>query len=262
MSRSDALRRIDAAISRAMATMPPDPNLAQWMREYEVNHRHRLAEDLVLLDQHVPPTAQIVEFGSAPLFLTLAVRELGYKIIGLDIIPETFARTIAENGLDIRKVNFETEPLPLPDDSVDVAIFNEVFEHLRVDLIATMSKVRRVLKPGGLLFLSTPNMRSLTGIWALLWHGYGGHTRPDLFWQWGLLQRYGFMGHVREYTPREVSEFLEKLGFRIRRVVFRSYGPHPPGQPLMQIRDFIESAVCKVLPSLQSCFSLICERVG
>ena len=65
---------------------------------------------------------------------------------------------------------------PVPDDSYDLVLFNEVFEHLRLDLVFTMTEVRRVLKNDGTLLLSTPNHRSLVGIWTLLWHCRGCHV--------------------------------------------------------------------------------------
>lgn len=51
----------------------------------------------------------------------------------------------------MKEVNFEEEPLPFADDAVDVVVFNEVFEHLRVNPIFTFREINRVLRPQGTL---------------------------------------------------------------------------------------------------------------
>ena len=60
------------------------------------------------------------------------------------------------------------DSLPLPDASVDVVIMSELIEHL-VDTDAAAEEARRVLRPGGTLLLSTPNLaawynRALIGL--------------------------------------------------------------------------------------------------
>ncbi len=54
------------------------------------------------------------------------------------------------------------------DRTFDAVICNELFEHLRINLIDTFERVYDSLAPGGFLFLSTPNVASAEGIWGLL----------------------------------------------------------------------------------------------
>lgn len=52
------------------------------------------------------------------------------------------------------------DSLPLDDNTIDLVLFQEVIEHLyNSDLI--MAEIGRVLKPNGLLILSTPNLSSI-----------------------------------------------------------------------------------------------------
>jgi ubiquinone/menaquinone biosynthesis C-methylase UbiE len=151
----------------------------------------------------------------------------------------------------VGKCNVETEHLPFPDASFDIVLFNEVFEHLRIDLIATLSEVRRVIAPAGLLFLSTPNARSLRGIQNFLVHGKGGWCgAADIFGQYSKLERLGHMGHVREYTARDVRAFLGHLGLDVVHIVWRStYGGR------------LYRHIDRVLPPLSPVMTLVARRV-
>lgn len=166
MSRRQRQQSLDESIACVLRSLPGEENTADWIRAYADNHRNRLAEDVDILRRYTGSAKSILEVGSAPLFLTIALKRAGYDVCGLDLAPENYSSLVEEHQLDIRKVDIERERIPFPDDSFDVVLFNEVFEHLRIDLIFTMSELKRVLKPGGRLFLSTPNHRSLDAVLA------------------------------------------------------------------------------------------------
>lgn len=117
--------------------------------------------------------------------------------------------------------DIETEKLPFHDSQFDVVLFNELFEHLRINPIFTMREVHRILKPGGLLFLSTPNLRSLAGLANFLLKNRCYSCEADPYDEFSKLEGLGHMGHVREYTTREITEFLGRIGFEVREIVFR-----------------------------------------
>jgi len=260
MSFQECLRSIDESVCRVLLMPPANAELAQWMRGYADNHRRRLAEDLHLIRTSASKGSAILEFGSSPFFLTDALNRAGYRLVGLDIDPARFSETIARCALDVRSLNFETQPVPFDDESIDVVLFNEVFEHLRIDLIATMREVCRVLKPGGTLWLSTPNHRSLVGLWTLLWHNRGCHVCPYLFDEYEKLTLYGHMGHVREYTVRDVSDFLARVGLRTRRIRYRNSCPRKRGSVGRAALDKLARSLTAVLPALRPLFTLECER--
>lgn len=260
MASVNMRRRIGASAGRVVSSMPDGSAVAEWAREYAHVHAVRLAEDLEMVARFAAPEAQILECGGAPFFLTLALHESGYRIRSVDIEPERFAGPIATSGLEVHKLNFETERLPFPDNTFDLVLFNEVFEHLRLDLIATMTEVCRVLKVGGLLLLSTPNHRSLRALYHLLWRHSGTHCAAELYRQYAMLRDLGHMGHVREYTAREVSEFLDAIGLRTREIVFRYHTPGPPHSHLLRICLWVERLVGTALPSLRPLFSVVCEK--
>ena len=82
---------------------------------------------------------------------------------GLDLDPARFQAVVRAEKLNVKEVDFEVAPLPFEDDAVDVVIFHEVFEHLRINPIFTFSEISRVLRTQGTLLLSTPNLTSWKG---------------------------------------------------------------------------------------------------
>ena len=89
----------------------------------------------------------------------------------------------------------------------------ELIEHLMADPMHLMSEVNRVLKPGGHLVLTTPNVAGLRGISAIL-QGY----HPGFFQAYVRPPEAGEAEarHNREYTPREIRMLLKIRGSKWR----------------------------------------------
>jgi ubiquinone/menaquinone biosynthesis C-methylase UbiE len=71
-------------------------------------------------------------------------------------------------------INLEHNPIPLPDASLDLVLCCEVIEHMDVDPMFLLAEINRVVKPGGHLFITTPNIASARGVWKIL-NGYAPH---------------------------------------------------------------------------------------
>lgn len=205
----------------AGALHPKDQALREWHEYYLANHLERVAHDYEMVLSKAPAGAAVLECGSIPLLLTAALQSSGLDVTGCDIAPERYASVIEEHRLTVVKANVETDPLPFDGDAFDVVVFNEIFEHLRINPIATLTEVLRVLKPGGVMLLSTPNLRSLNGIINFLFRNRSYSCVTDVYEQYSKLDSVGHMGHVREYTSTEVVEFLERVGFEVTEVIFR-----------------------------------------
>lgn len=89
------------------------------------------------------------------------LRRLGANVAPYDIMPE-YCRL--EGGATFANL---LEGLPIDSASVDVVILQEVIEHLPNHL-AALQEIHRILKPGGELFLTTPNRSSLASKLAYL----------------------------------------------------------------------------------------------
>jgi SAM-dependent methyltransferase len=131
--------------------------------------------------------------------LKLLAEEVGFAVEGelnlLDLgcadrylAPGVKAQGWDYMGLDYTDVDFEVGKFPVESNSVDIAISLAVIEHLK-EPENFMSEVFRCLKPGGLVYLSTPNF------------------------QLDFKNFYNDPTHVRPYTPVSLAELLGLNGF-------------------------------------------------
>jgi SAM-dependent methyltransferase len=104
---------------------------------------------------------EVLNLGSGPFFELAALRELHKRFTLCDIDPRalTVAREIHGATLAGTDVVLPGEPLPYPDARFDAVVSMDVVEHL-VDPLPWLRDALRVVKPGGLLFLTTPNYAS------------------------------------------------------------------------------------------------------
>ncbi len=239
-------------LDRVAADIRPDePALEEWYSGYLREHRARLAADLDIVESHARPGARILEYGAVPLLMTAALSDLGYELSAVDIGPERFAGTISRLGLEVIRCDVETERLPFAPATFDLILFNELFEHLRINPVFTLREAHRALKPAGSLLLSTPNLRSFRGIRNLVLRNQGHAVSAGVYRQYEKLETLGHMGHVREYTTREVAEFLGRVGFRVEKVIFR--GGH--GRGLVGLAE-------RLAPALRPFFTLVASKDG
>ncbi len=127
---------------------------------------------------------------------------------------------------DIDHFDAERDPFPYPDGHFSTVLCCELIEHLFEDPMHLMSEVNRVLKPGGHLVLTTPNVAAMRGISAIL-QGY----HPGFFHAYIRPAESGEVDarHNREYTPREIHMLLENAGFEVARLETGEFRdePHP-----------------------------------
>ena len=224
--------------------------LKDWYNNYSTNHINRLSFDLqYLMDEFSEPNdIKVLELGSVPPVLTNAIHKKGYKVTGFDIGPERFNNCIINNKLIIVKGTIGIEKLPFDNNSFDAIIMNEVFEHLNTNLIEVIEDIKRILKPGGRLFISTPNLKSMVGIKNFLLHGKAYSCCSEIYDEYDKIEKFGHMGHVREYTPSEIIIFFNKMGLKTLKLIYR--GKYPLKYRILEI----------LAPRLKPFFTLIATK--
>jgi len=88
------------------------------------------------------------------------------EVYGIDI-SEKGVESARKNGVKAFQLDIDAEDLPFEDNYFDAIFAGEVIEHL-FDTDHFLDEVHRVLKPEGILVLSTPNLASIHNRIALL----------------------------------------------------------------------------------------------
>lgn len=118
--------------------------------ELEHMHRYRLAA-LLAEGRDVLDVASGEGYGSAMM------AKVARSVIGVDLSEDAVAHAQATYGTEVLSFRHgNATQIPLQENSVDLAISFETIEHL-TDHVGMMSELRRVLRPGGVLLISSPN---------------------------------------------------------------------------------------------------------
>ena len=200
------------SFQKLVADTVDDPELKSWAISYADVQYARIESDALLVEQQ-HEKGRLLNVGGAPYVFEYLLKQNNpnIEITSFDVSPERLKDLSDAIDLDVKKVDIE-HPLEGGDGVYSTVVFNEVFEHCRLDLFTVMDNLQRLLEPGGLLILTTPNGFSLGNIWKFLVKQRSG---PSLVSEWGKLKELGHMGHVREYTLKELSEFFEAAGFKV-----------------------------------------------
>ncbi len=144
--------------------------------------------------------ARVLDVGCGEAVLTHALAREGFSAVGVDVAEEPLRRARARYGdLDLRLIPAQGV-WPLPDAAFDLVWAGEVIEHV-TDTLGWLSEVRRVLRSGGVLALSTP-ARTRVSLLALAFAPRAFDERFD-----------PRSDHVRFYSRRSLRGLLCDFGF-------------------------------------------------
>jgi len=132
------------------------------------------------------------------------------RVLGVDVAPEAVMH--ASRNYGSARVSFavgDCAAMPLRDSSVEVAVSFETLEHV-ADQEKFFSEIKRVLRPDGMLVISTPNVE--------VYRHYGAAQNPF---------------HIKELNEGEFREFLSRhfRNYRLfgqRSVIGSAIAPQPP----------------------------------
>lgn len=159
----------------------------------------RLARIAALLGKS-PSDIRLCDVGcSRGQFLAAAITA-GFSAEGVEPAPQ-IAQAARDAGLPVRTGLLEDQQYA--DVSFDALTLFEVVEHLRAPL-PLLAECRRVLKPGGILLISTGNAASWTAA------AMGAH------WDYFDMARDG--GHISFFNPRSMALLAAKAGFAVEHI--------------------------------------------
>ena len=178
--------------SSAQAGLYARSGLAGRLIRRAQHHRCRLLDQAVVAAPN--QTKRLLDVGCASgLFLEAMQHYPGWQVEGIELNQRAAQATSERLGIPVFAGPLEAAHFP--DDTFDAVTLWDVLEHLH-DPLASLRELRRILKPGGALFVRVPNAASYVAKGCgRYWSGYD-------------LPR-----HMTSFTPRTLAQALRQTGF-------------------------------------------------
>jgi SAM-dependent methyltransferase len=179
---------------------------------------------------------RVLDIGCGSGVVSGLLRDCGNEVYGLDVSPVAIAK-YRDNGFH-GVVTTAEHTLPFKDGVFDAVWMSEVIEHI-VGYEQLIMEVARVLKPGGRLYLTTPNS---------VFYGYRlmvliGRCPTEL--------QHPF--HLRYFSPRFLSRSLARGGFKIEKRFGQNVYAMVPSIVLRLLRRISAAHAEKLENFLQTC---------
>jgi SAM-dependent methyltransferase len=211
-----------------------------WQEQTQYYPRYRTRYEAVLrrYAELVPShPIDVLEIGGGQL-AALATRLWGDRGAVGDL-GDTCFPTLKENGVETFHYNLARDEPP-PGKVFDAVLFSEVIEHLPVPGHVALHRLLKMLRPGGLIVCSTPNLYRLRNV------VYLAAGRP-IFDHFDTPGDRG-SGHVLEYSAEHLRWQFERSGFLDVEVELREFAHRPhrrldrllsvAGKPLLCVARF------------------------
>lgn len=184
--------------------------------EYHTVHTARLARTIEILysntEDNVP--LQMLELGTSG-FVPLVCEKLLPNVSVTGTVHQT--EKVSSQDVDFRVGRYDTrvhchgldlEYSKIPEDgeTFDIVLCCEVLEHMEIDPMFMLAEVNRVMKTGGTLILTTPNILSSRALHKML-HG----ESPYFYMQYHRNREYN--RHNYEYNLKTLRSVLKAAGF-------------------------------------------------
>jgi len=197
--------------------------LDDWTKENLANFRPRHLLLARALQSHLSgPRDSIMDIGCHNGFFLRLISDAGLifkRFLAVDYfeLPPERSFIAGLPGVEFLKRNFNEDGFleDFPQRSVDCVVSTEVFEHLYHHPLGYLEQCLRVLRPGGLLLLSTPNPCTLAnGLRLALgkpisWGGVAFARTPKIASKGQPIAVWDI--HFREYAAAELREIINSL---------------------------------------------------
>lgn len=177
------------------------------------NHYHvlRIKMALDLIEEEVNKDSpqnrnnlKLLSLGCADGFIEEKIKnQLGIQVYGLEA-SKNCAEEAIKKGIKI-SIGDISKKFPYENKSFDFVFAGEVIEHI-IDTRHFLNEIKRILKPGGFLILTTPNLARLDDRIKFIFGKAPRHTNP--------MHKFLYL-HIRPFTFSSLKGSLEKTNFKL-----------------------------------------------
>lgn len=141
---------------------------------------------------------RLLDVGCGYGFFLQTSKEAGWDATGIEITDEA-VKACTSKGLRMHHGTLESAVFP--NDHFDVIVLIETIEHV-IEVDQLLKEIQRVLRPGGLVYLSTPNFNAI--------------NRYRLKEKYDVVQ---YPLHLSYFTPATLKRFFESNGFKTKQMM-------------------------------------------
>lgn len=212
-AREDAPRARSAQVQQPLDLEQMYANFEDRFRGSRVDIKQRLVRYLELIASTGFSSQKILDLGCGRGEWLELLQEKGLQGQGVDA-NSLFVRACRERGLSVHHGDILNYLAEQPQDTYSAITSFQVIEHLPFNsLLCLLDRALRVLRPGGILLLETPNPENL---------------------QVGAFTFYKDPSHHQPYAPDFMAFAMEQRGYE-RIAVQRINAPHnPPESPVLK----------------------------
>lgn len=130
--------------------------LAGWLMYLHPGQREYMNGSVMYLPAY--RRGHVLDVGAGAGELLAKLRDLGWTVEGVDTDPKAAESILARSGIEVRVGTLDQQGYP--SEHFDILTMSHVIEHVH-DPVGLLAECRRILKPGGVLVIATPNADSL-----------------------------------------------------------------------------------------------------
>ena len=157
--------------------------------------------DLIsLMPDNLPQKVLEIGMGGGDTLVYIKQHLLASEVVGIDLVELPGTNQLNPVIDKVYFMDLEKEDLPFADDYFDVIIAGDVLEHL-TNPWQVLQKLSTVLKVGGNLLVSLPNIRDVYALYPLLFKGRFTYTSQGIFDK----------THMRFFCKKDMIELLQSV---------------------------------------------------
>ena len=158
------------------------------------------------------PGNRVLSVGCAYASTEAVLAQQGWEVHGVDIVPQ--AIDIARTRIASATLLKPGEPLPWPEASFDGLLLADVVEHIP-QAATVLAQWARLVKPGGWIVISVPNMRQVAVLWEFIFKGDWPERDTGIFDR----------THLQVMSKKRLARWCAAADLRIEKW-FELYGPN------------------------------------
>jgi SAM-dependent methyltransferase len=210
-------------------------NNSWFINSYWPENRPRINEivEIALTQFQNPIGKKVLEVGCANGYVAYLFRLIGFEVSAIDAYQDQKrSELFQKNNIFYHESNLNSaSPLSeIPDGVFDLVLLGEVFEHILNNPSGLLKSIFRILRPGGMLILTTPNPSTIANAIRLIQDRYLLWGTPEFIREikidnGSIIDRGDI--HYREYPGWVICDLIKEHGFVLDGFKYVRFGSAP-----------------------------------